>query len=144
MTSRDEQHDAGRVWETPCPRCRYDTRGLAAERCPECGLGRDQAYSLLRAQQTMATSVPRALGVALLTSFTGISGLALLNMVVEADQWLTMGNPERLRTLAIAALCFAQIGAAVVAWSNLLRHRRLAGLLLLSTALLIALLLLAS
>jgi hypothetical protein len=92
----------------------------------------------------MATSVPRALGVALLTTIAGFSGLALLNMVLNADQWPTMGNPERLRTLAVAALCFAQIGAAVVAWSNLLRLRRLAGLVLLSTTLMIALLLLAS
>lgn len=57
MEREHAEADAGGVWETSCPRCRYDTFGLAAERCPECGLTLSESLRL-RAEQDSRRQQP--------------------------------------------------------------------------------------
>ncbi len=115
MTTHQNEPDAGEVWETPCPRCRYDTRGLPTERCPECGLTRDDAREIL-------CNAPRAATIAALSVIIAIGALLLSGAVLlSAHEHGFRGDAERCRTIGLVGGLGALVALGPI---NLTRERR--------------------
>lgn len=94
-----------------CPRCRYDTRGLQSDRCPECGTSRAQAAELVRSRRRRNEGiVTSALGTipALLAAFLAHGLLRHYYSLGFYD------DAERVRAVTTLALLGGTIAIAAI------------------------------
>jgi uncharacterized membrane protein YeaQ/YmgE (transglycosylase-associated protein family) len=120
-----ERHDAGETWKLSCPRCRYDTRGLAAERCPECGLAREEARSLLAERAELATPGQRIVAL-FISSAIGLLGAMVATVIAsEARRQGFYDSSDFLIAAANISVCGAQIAIGVINWRRMMTHRPL-------------------
>jgi hypothetical protein len=115
VTTHQNERDAGEVWETPCPRCRYDTRGLPTDRCPECGLTRYDARKILR-------DAPREATTAALSTIIAIGAFLLAGVtLLSAHEHGFRGDTERCRTIGLVGCLGALLALGLI---NLTREHR--------------------
>ena len=120
-----ETHDAGEAWEVPCPRCRYDTRGLASERCPECGLTTFEAGRLLKQQQELATPGLRLLALAICTGGGLFCAAAATIIALGARGSGFYDSFDFLISAVRIAVCGGQIAACLINWRRFFARRPL-------------------
>ncbi len=121
-SERPEHHDAGKTWKVSCPRCRYDTRGLASERCPECGITRDEAAALVLAKERAERAVPlAALGTVAALPAAFIACICLSS----AHDVGFYNDTERVRMAIGLAACGGIVAIAVINWMRIARRRKL-------------------
>lgn len=117
-----EQPDTGEAWAVRCPRCRYDTRALLSERCPECGLTRAEADDILAKRALMAVSAPRIFYAALTTLLGAACGLVAAGILREA-WWRGLDGTDVVNTPIVLSILGAEAAIAVINWVRLAKRR---------------------
>ncbi|MBK7403700.1 MAG: hypothetical protein IPJ41_03460 [Phycisphaerales bacterium] len=122
----DAEHPAGpESWGFVCPNCRYDTRELAADNCPECGTTLSEARVMLDCRQRIGSPIGR-MTVTILTTLTGLAfGFVATALLMGVHRTGFRENAERLWAIAILVVC--AIGGAIpcINWIRRAQRRRL-------------------
>ena len=119
MDAASESTAAGTGWRHPCPRCRYDTVGLEAERCPECGITRSEAAALRRRKEQAARSAPVAALCTVPAFFAALYAYTILSYVHTFGFW---NDAQRVRTAVSLGAAGGLIAVAVLNWARLYRR----------------------
>lgn len=108
-----------------CPRCRYDTRGLAAERCPECGATKTEASQLLYTRAQLAAPGLRVTALAISTGAGILCSVGVAMIAADAWQRGFYGSSDFLVSAANIAVCGGQISVGTINWHRFLARRPL-------------------